>query len=280
MLCLGSVINACAWGHEGHRLIALVAESRLTPDARQQAHLLLGRDSIVDIASFADDYRQDHPSTGTWHYVDIPYTQLTYDRNRDCPATPPSRFTTAADPDIWRDCVVDRIPFFAAQLKNPALSAKDRAFALKMLVHLVGDIHQPMHAIGDARGGNQVRVVFFGSEQCGERQKCNLHNIWDDGLIEHRSLSEKKYVSLLESEIAQHNWDKASQENPVVWANQSHRLAIDAWIPDRAGISKDYYDAEIAVVDRQLAVAGIRLARMLNTILVVPKSAPAELTKP
>lgn len=181
--------------------------------------------------------------------------------------------------DLWRDCVVGRIPFFAAQLKNSTLSAKDRAFALKMLIHLVGDIHQPMHAIGDARGGNQIRVVFFGSEQCGERQKCNLHNIWDDGLIEHRSLREKKYVSLLESEIIQHNWDNISQGNPVMWANQSHRLAIDAWIPDQAGIDKDYYNAEIAVVDRQLAVAGIRLARMLNAILVAPQSAPAESTK-
>jgi hypothetical protein len=280
MLCLGSVINAFAWGHEGHRLVALVAESRLTSEARQQVHLLLGRDSIADIASFADDYRQDHASTGPWHYVDIPHTKPTYDRDRDCPAATASKSGAGTSSGPWRDCVVDRIPFFAAQLKNPTLSAKDRAFALMMLVHLVGDIHQPMHAIGDARGGNQIRVVFFGSEQCGERQKCNLHNIWDDGLIEHRSLSEKKYASLLESEIVQHNWDKVAQENPVVWANQSHQLAIDAWVPDRAGISKDYYNAEIAVVDRQLALAGIRLARMLNAILVAPQPSSAERTMP
>jgi hypothetical protein len=278
MICLGSVINTCAWGHEGHRLVALVAESRLTPEAHEQVHVLLGRESIADVASFADDYRQDHASTGPWHYVDIPYNQFTYDRDRDCPAAPASKSTTITDP--WRDCVVDRIPYFIAQLKNPALGTKNRAFALKMLVHLVGDIHQPLHAVGDARGGNQIRVVFFGSDQCGERQMCNLHGIWDDGLIEHRSLNEKKYVELLESEIAQHKWDGISQENPAVWANQSHQLAVNAWVPDRAGIGKAYYDAEIPVVDRQLAVAGIRLARMLNAIFVASPSAPVERSNP
>jgi glycosyltransferase involved in cell wall biosynthesis len=259
LLFAGVALQAHAWGRDGHRIVARIAASRLTPAAAAQVHQLLGSETLVDVAPFADEYRSSHRETGPWHYVDTPSTQATYDRERDCPVS-------SSTPE-WRDCAVDRIPYFVGRLKDTTLSPADRAFALKMVVHLVGDLHQPFHAIGDERGGNGIQVAFFNSPQCGERYLCNLHGIWDEQILEHSGLNQDKYVAHLEEAIARNQWDKVSQANPVVWANESHKLAVSFLVPNRANIDQQYYDAAIVAVDRQLAVAGIRLARILNAVL-------------
>lgn len=264
LLFLGMSIYAHAWGREGHRLVAKIAEARLTPAAAAQVRQLLGNETLADVAPWADEYRMEHSETGAWHYVDIPAVQATYERERDCPAS--------AGATQWRDCAVDRIPYFVGRLKNPALSQVDRAFALKMIVHLVGDLHQPFHAMGDDRGGNGVHVAFFHSTQCGERYTCNLHGVWDDQLLEHRGLSQSKYLAHLEETITQNQWDKITQGNPVLWANESHKLSVSFLVPNRANIDQQYYNSAITAIDRQISVAGIRLARILNTILVSPAS--------
>src|SRR5580700_8657805 len=170
-----------AWGRVGHRLVADVAEHYLTPAAQAQIAELLAADSrnketLADVAPWADDYRQSHPETAPWHFVDIPGSAAKFDRDRDCPKS-----SDAASP--WRDCVTDRILYFEGRLGDTSLSPKERAQALKFLVHLIGDIHQPFHAIRDDRGGNDIRVYFLGSNICG-RSPCTLHGIWDDSILE------------------------------------------------------------------------------------------------
>lgn len=275
-LSVGCALQAHAWGNEGHRYVADIAWTRLTPATQEGIKDLLGRQSLADIAPYADDYRSQHPETAPWHYVDIPLNQTHYDRDRDCPAAAPP------DKDDWHDCAADRISWALQRLKDKSLSKEDHVLALEMLVHLVGDIHQPLHAIGDDRGGNSLRVGFLGSEQCGERQRCNLHGVWDYSMIDRRGMSETKYVAALNAEISEHHWDTVAQENPRVWAEESHRLAAEAWVPNNVMLSREYYDAEIQVVDRQIAVAGIRLARMLNSAFrtAAPAAAPAPSTTP
>lgn len=249
-----------AWGREGHRLTALVADNYLTTEARAAVHDLLGKETIVDVASWADSYRQDHPETGKWHYADTPLAETAYNRDRDCPAP-------ATDPNAqWRDCVVDRILYFEMRLADTTLPHDQRAEALKYIVHFVGDIHQPYHVLGDERGGNDNAITFMGSTQCGS-YKCNLHGTWDDTLIEHHDLSEKKYTAYLLADIQEHGWEKLAGGNPIQWANASHKYAVNAYAPNGALITKDYYTEEIKVVDSQLALGGLRLARVLNTIL-------------
>jgi hypothetical protein len=260
LLCFVLVEQCHAWGHEGHRLTALVAQEHLSLTAEENVRYLLGKESLADVASWADEYREDHRETARWHYVDIPGAQDTYDRVRDCPL--PAEDAASR----WRDCVVDRILYFEEQLKDPARDKKQKAFALKFLVHLMGDIHQPFHAIGDSRGGNNVQVMFFGTTQCGERSICNLHGIWDDGLLQHRDLSEKKYLARLHSEILENDWEKQSGGDPVLWANASHHYAQDAFVPNGALITSQYYEVEIKIVDQQLALGGLRLAEVLNGI--------------
>jgi hypothetical protein len=270
-LVMGIASPAYPWGRQGHRLVALVAQDHLTEIAAANVRALLGKQSMADVASFADTYRTDHPETAGWHFVDIPSSATTYSRDRDCPLPLVRGLPDTASP--WRDCAVDRIAYFVDQLKDQSLSVSDKRFALEFLIHLVGDVHQPLHAIGDARGGNSINVLQFGTQQCGERTLCNLHSTWDDGLIEHRRLKEKDYLALLEGEIADLKLESKPVGTPTAWANASHRAAVQAWVPNGALIDKQYFQDEIPVVDRELEFGGLHLADLLNGIFTVPPSA-------
>ena len=251
-----------AWGREGHRLTALVAEQFLTAKTKAQIVLLLNKQTLADVASWADEYRADHPETAKWHYVDIP-RDAQFDRSRDCPVS-------ATDPKSpWRDCVTDRILYFEGRLGDRSLSVADRAFALKFLVHLIGDIHQPFHALGDYRGGNGINVTFLGSGVCGTYH-CNLHGIWDDSIIDEQGLNEKKYTGRLLQEIKDNHWERLAGGEPTTWANISHHYAVDALVPNGAFITHDYIEEEGKIVDAQRALGGLRLARVLNRILGAP----------
>jgi len=267
LLCMG-VQPGWAWGHEGHRLTALVAEEYLTPAAKAQVAQLLGKDTLADAAPWADTYRRDHPETGPWHFVDIPMA-ANFDRMRDCSAS-------KADPKSpWRDCVTDRILYFEGRLGDESLSSEDRAFALKFLVHLIGDVHQPFHALGDARGGNDIAVSFLGSSMC-DSYNCNLHGVWDNMIIEEQGLSEKQYAEKLLQEIKGNQWERLAGGEATTWANISHHYAVEAMVPNGALITKEYAQAESKVVDTQLALAGLRIAHVLNRILVAPETPAAQ----
>jgi S1/P1 Nuclease len=254
-----------AWGREGHRLTALVAEQYLTPATKSQIAILLGKETLADIAPWADEYRLDHPETARWHFVDIPGTETQFDRKRDCPL---SR-TDPASP--WRDCVTDRILYFEGRLGEESLSTADRVMALKFLVHLIGDIHQPFHTIADDHGGNEITVQFFDASAC-DSYNCNLHTVWDDVIIEEQGLSEKKYTERLLREIKDNNWERLAGGEPTTWANISHHYALGALVPKGSLITHDYVAEESKVVDAELALGGLRLARVLNRILGEPET--------
>lgn len=272
LLCLGVQVG-WAWGREGHRLTALVAEAYLTPEAKVRVAQLLGNETLADVAPWADAYRVDHPETGPWHFVDIPLKEGNFDRKRDCPVS-------KVDPKSpWRDCVTDRIFYFEGRLGDESLSTEERAFALKFLVHLIGDIHQPFHAVGDARGGNDIAVSFLGSSMC-DSYNCNLHGVWDSMIIEEQGLNEKKYTQRLLREIKDNQWEQSSGGEPTTWANLSHQFAEQAMVPSGALITREYVQKESKIVDAQLALAGLRIAHVLNRILVAPSSQVAPAVSP
>lgn len=278
VMLLSVTQQSWAWGREGHRLTALVAEKYLTPETKARIAELLHKESLAEVAPWADTYRMEYPETAPWHFVDIPKEDAKFDRNRDCPVS-------ATDPQSpWRDCVTDRILYFEGRLGDTSLSAEERAIALKFIVHLIGDVHQPFHALGDARGGNNIRVNFMGSNQCGT-SSCNLHGVWDDSIIEHEGLNEKKYTAKLLREIKDSHWERMSGGEPTTWANISHHYAVEAYAPNGAMLTREYVTEESKVVDAQLALGGLRLARVLNRILgdaAVDETLPAGVpeTKP
>jgi nuclease S1 len=258
-----------AWSPQGHRLVALIATNHLTPAARQNVSWLLGSTTLADIAVWADHYLEGNNQTSFWHYVNIPLNATNYDRDRDCPRQP--GISVGARGDRWRDCVVDRILYNQERLANPSLDRADRTIALKFLVHLIGDLHQPFHALGVERGGNGIFVSVFGSPTCsygdGTRYSCNLHGVWDTELIAHRRLSDLQFVAELERQIKQRAWNLRATGSPAQWAMESHALAQEALLPAGSVVDEAYSRAHIAGIDERLALGGLRLAASLNRSL-------------
>jgi hypothetical protein len=269
-----------AWGGLGHRLTGLIAAKRLTPAARQHVTWLLGPQSLADVASWADRQVDAHVQTSYWHYLNIPPSATGYDRDRDCPRQP--GVAAGSRNDRWRDCAVDRILYHEERLADLSLDRADRATALKFLVHFVGDLHQPFHTLGVGRGGNDVIVRAFGVSDCGNDPArpvpCNLHAIWDSRLIAHRNLDESAYLSSLEKLIADQRLEAAARQpaTPAQWAEESFRLAKAALVESGTNIDEAYYRGQIPVIDRRLAMAGLRLANELNRLVTSPPPATAE----
>ncbi len=269
VLVASATAPLCAWSPQGHRLVALLAANHLTDAASRRVRDLLDGATLADVAVWADRYGADNSQTARWHYVNIPADAAGYDRDRDCPRQPGVSAGTSRD--RWRDCVVDRIRYYRERLAEASLDRADRAVALKFLVHLVGDVHQPFHAIGLERGGNGIPVTVFGSPTCryedGTAYGCNLHNVWDTVLIAHRGLSDARYLSELERLAVQRAWRSGADGSPEAWAMESHALAKAALLPRHGQADEAYYRAQIPKVDERLARAGLRLAGLLNLAL-------------
>ena len=255
LLLLLALTPLDGWGPQGHRLVAMVAANHLTPAARQNVNWLLGNETLASVAVWADAYvAEGHRETAPWHYVNIPVNGSAYVSGRDCPRG---------------DCVVDRIRDQQARLANRSLARADRARALKFVVHFVGDLHQPFHAIGVERGGNGIPVSVFGSSTCGRgdpsRSGCNLHGLWDSELIGHRRLRDGAYAAELERQIKVRRMTASG--SAAEWAMESHALARAALLPAGGEAGEAYYRTHIGKIDERLALGGLRLARLLNDAL-------------
>jgi hypothetical protein len=247
---------AQAWGPLGHSVVAELAQRHLSPAAEAAVERLLAPDhtkSLADIASWADEIRNDPKQQALWketrplHYVDVRDPSCVYVPPRDCKNG---------------QCVVDAIPRYLAILSDRSQPDAARLQALKFVVHFVGDIHQPLHAgYRDDAGGNAYQVQFQG-------QGMNLHRVWDSGLLGTRGLDWKAYVKRLDAEgVAPLPAPIAPLDQPAVqWAEESCQITRDIY-PSNHKISQAYIDAELPVADSRLREAGRRLAEMLNLAL-------------
>lgn len=238
---------AFAWGPDGHAIIAEIAARYLNPHAAGELRHLLGGTELGSAANWPDRMEAALPETAPWHYVNIPSGAAGYLASRDCPQN---------------NCVVAKIQWFSRVLADPQQSPAARLVALKFLIHLVGDIHQPFHDLAEARGGNDIVVTLFGKQQCGDRA-CELHYVWDTALIRHTGMTRRQYADSLETMIATRKLD-AGADDPSAWADDSFQLAKEALVSNGAQIGQRYYLRERPVLDGQLALAGLRLARLLN----------------
>lgn len=260
LVLLAGAVRLGAWGPVGHHIVALLAESRLKPAARAQVEALLGKDGFVPASTWADDIRKAHPETYNWHFVDIPIDKKTYQANRDCPAT------------ARGDCVIAELVRAQSLLRDPAAANDVRAEALKFVIHFVGDLHQPLHAIDNAdRGGNDTRVLM------ADGRLSNLHAIWDSFLIQSRGLDEAGYAAMLGRDLTQHPLDPGPIDF-VKWAEEAHQVAVDVvyafpgftpGAPPKEPIrlADAYFRRAAPVADRQLELAAVRLAALLNDAL-------------
>ena len=260
---LGAASAARAFGQEGHSIVAEIAQRRLAPAATAQVAVLLGPGaSLASAASWADDIREARPQTANWHFVNLPLASDAYDPARDCAPSPRG------------DCILAALERARATLADAAAPKPARTEALMWVVHLVADLHQPLHTVTEDRGGNTFPVRFFTDPTGRLVADTNLHRLWDSGLVGYRHWNWGAWVDRLERD-----WlpgaDRAALEagTPVDWMRESHVYARTTAV---AGISKgdtlgaDYAGRVMPGLDRQLGAAGLRLARLLNTALAAP----------
>ena len=248
--------QALAWGAEGHSIIGELAQRRLTPAAQRRVTEILGGNiSLASIASWADDMRTLVPKTYNWHFVDIPLNASNYDPARDCQQSPRG------------DCIISALERNQKTLLDPTSSVADRREALKYLVHFIGDLHQPLHTVKDYAGGNKFAVSYFVDAAKKRTEPTNLHFVWDTGLIRSTVWNWGNYVTRLEEQwLPGQNLELLSSGTLVEWALAAHQAAIDVafTIEPNAQLGEDYLAIARPTVDRQLALAGLRLARTLN----------------
>lgn len=245
---------AAAWGGQGHRLVARVAETELTPQARAEvAQLLAGEPdpTLAGVASWADDLRRQDPDLGkrssAWHYVNLAEHDCGYQPPRDCPGG---------------NCVVAALQQQTVLLADRSQPLAVRRQALKFVVHFVGDIHQPMHAgYAKDRGGNDFQLQFDG-------KGTNLHSLWDSGMIKARGLEDDAYLAALLALPATPAASPALPPAAAQWAQASCRIAVSPGVyPDAHVLPADYLARNQPRVDAALRQAGDRLAAILNAAL-------------
>jgi hypothetical protein len=243
---------AWAWGAEGHEIVALIAERELTPAARQQMAQLLGSDAMmVHDANWADEIRSQRPETGGWHYVDIPLGAPGYAAWRDCRGG---------------NCVVAQIADDVKVLRDRALPPLQRTEALRYLIHFVGDIHQPLHAVdNDDKGGNAIRVRLG-------HDRTNLHHVWDVQVVEALGYDASAVADACEAEPTSAQKASWRRGTPQQWAEESFAIARGNIYPPLQGrrnvmLPVSYPRAQAHVTCTQLAKAGVRLAWLLNETL-------------
>jgi hypothetical protein len=258
---------AWAWGEKGHVIIDAIADRHLTEQARAGIREILGDRSIADgrLASWADEikrsahYRRIYPHNDRWHFVDIPFAAHSFDPERDC----------------WHhNCVVQQLPRFVRILADKNSDPEKRKEALLFVLHLVGDLHQPLHCAernGD-HGGTLLTVEYPRHTD----EELSLHFVWDENLvnagIERRDLRE--YARDLDADITPEQISSWSKGHYRDWAWETHRVAVQSAYRDADGrelpasgtviLDRDYVRKNKEVVREQLRKAGIRLAKVLN----------------
>lgn len=237
------------WGRVGHRAIAIVAEERLSPAAREAVRRLLGGGSLADASTWADSVRSERPEASPWHYVNIPVIDSVYRPDRYCP----------------RGCVVSAYTTQLGILADRRRPVAERTEALRWVVHLLEDLHQPLHA-GDRgdRGGNDVQVTFRG-------QRTNLHWLWDSQLLEALGYDDATLAVAIRNGIsAAGDLDELTEGSVVDWVMQSHDISRDVvypMLPADLQIGDRYLLEVLPALQLQLVRASARLTAVLDRAL-------------
>ncbi|RXK86035.1 S1/P1 nuclease [Filimonas effusa] len=234
-----------SWGAKGHRTVAFIAEKHLSPKAKAAVTACLQGEAIENAATWPDENRTNE--NAQWHFINLPLG-LNYEKF--------VTYVKGQNGTIYTAYLDAK-----ATLANNNASAAQKHDALRFVIHLVGDAHQPMHVSRkEDKGGNTIQVRFNG-------EGTNLHSLWDSRLI--------SYEGLTEAQMADH-YDNASKRQVAKWQNddimqwlwESYQLSSHIYKKTASGqeISKDYYKKNIKIIHKRIAQAGIRLAGELNKI--------------
>jgi hypothetical protein len=240
------------WGMTGHRVVGEIAETYLTSKAKKAIKKILGDESLAMAANWADFIKSDSNFNylSPWHYTDIK-GGLSHD-------------------DVIKTLEADtganlyaKLNFIIKELKNKQLDQDKKRLYLRLLIHFVGDLHQPLHVGGrtEDQGGNRIRVLWFGDST-------NLHSVWDEKLVENQKLSYTEFANAINHITKEQRL--AWQKEPIQeWFVESYQLAQPIYAeitrPNQR-LSYRYNFDHLEIVNQQLLKGGVRLAGLLNEI--------------
>lgn len=248
LLATSFTLSASAWGPKGHDVVASVAENHLSKRALKRIEAVLDGESMVYVANWLDNasHTPEYAYTKTWHYVNVEPSEGSYAESQREP----------------KGDVVTAVNAIVERLKSGELRKEEERAELMMLIHLVGDMHCPMHAGHKSdRGGNGTHVTYFGKSK-------NLHSVWDSDIVEsaHRwSYTEwQKQIDRLNPKQCR----AIVQGTPNDWIEECVTLADDVYRNSATGanLSYDYVAQYAPVVEQQLLKGGLRLAALLEEV--------------
>ena len=235
------------WGKTGHRATAEIAEKHLNPKALKAIENLLEGHGLAFVANYADDIKSDpeYRQYGPWHYVNIH----------------PEAEKYIAEEASDRGDLVQAIKKCKKVLLDKNASRAEKQFHLKMLVHFMGDLHQPFHA-GHAsdKGGNDIQVRWFNDGS-------NIHRVWDSDMID--------FYQMSYTELAINTRDLSKQEIKAIqngklldWVYESRAMAENLYegVENGEKLGYSYMYEHMPTVLAQLQKGGLRLAKILNEI--------------
>jgi len=244
-------LRSLAWGQTGHRVVGQIADAHLTTKAKAEIARLLGHESVAMASNWADFVKSDsnYKYLDRWHYVNFE-KGLSYEQFTDV---------------LKKDTAVDaytKLNFLIGELKKKTVARETRAMYLRLLIHIVGDIHQPLHVSpAGTTGGNDIKVQWFNTPS-------NLHRVWDTDLIDQQQLSFTEWARHLDHTTVAER--RTLQATPMSrWFYESYSIAQDLHNEitepnQRLGYPYNYKHLE--QLNAQLLKGGIRLAGLINSI--------------
>ncbi len=248
LLCCFTSANAnLVWGKTGHRVTGHIAEKHLSKKARKAIANLLDGHSLAFASTYADEIKSDrkYSSFTPWHYVNYPLDVRYEDAEK----------SSLGD-------IVTAIEKCRQVLRDSKSTRSDKVFYLNFLIHIIGDLHQPLHTGREEdRGGNDIQVQWFG-------QGSNLHKVWDSKLIESYKMTYYELGDELDRSTTKKERKLIQQGSILDWLEESHVLAKDIYGSVEGGEQLGYrYTYKFnPVVFKRLKEGGFRLAKVLNDI--------------
>lgn len=245
-ICSFNANSSLKWNSTGHRTVGKIADNYLNGSTKRKIKKLLNGKSLAFVSTFADEIKSDkrYNDFYTWHYINMPLDSNYEDSEKN------------PNGDL-----VTGIAYCKKVIKDPNASNDDKAFYLKLLIHFIGDLHQPMHVgLEEDKGGNDFKLQWFYKDT-------NLHRVWDSDMINSFDMG---YIELTENaDVLTSKQVKAIQEGTVIdWVNETHILSNKVYASVKEGENLRYrysYD-HFETVRSQLQIAGIRLAKVLNDL--------------
>ena len=231
------------WGKTGHRIVGKVAETYLTKNAKTQIKKLMGHHDLSRMSNWADEIKSD-PNwkiANDWHWCTIPDGKL-YEK------------------DKHSGRAVEKVNDFISVLKNKKSTKEDKQIALKFLIHLIGDLHQPMHVgNGIDRGGNDIKLKWF-------NVPTNLHRIWDSDLINLQELSYSEYSDYLMLNEDRGKIRKWQGDDVLIYIHESRDMRTQCYDFSGENLKWEYFYKHKELLEKRLLQGGVRLSGELNRI--------------